>query len=166
MLTGVRMTAESEKVGVLLVAHGGVASRVLEAARGIIGDDSLLDVECLDAGAGRTDALDRSVVAALLRLDRGRGVVVITDLFGASPCNCSRKNLLEHENGVLISGLNLAMLCKLAHLDRRALEAHEVADAIAKTGRRAISIHQHPEQVPEGAAKAAVKRAQDASPIS
>lgn len=138
------MSTEASSVGVLLVAHGGSASHLLEAARGVVGDDRFDDVETLDAGLGRTEELDRAVEAALTRLDHGRGVVVITDLFGASPCNCTRKELTTHENGVLISGLNLAMLCKLGHLDRRALSAVELAEKIAETGRRAVTVHANP----------------------
>ena len=147
------MSTEGSLVGVLLVAHGGSASHLLAAARGIVGDDAFEDVETLDAGAGRTEELDRAVEAALQRLDHGRGVVVITDLFGASPCNCTRKELTTHENGVLISGLNLAMLCKLGHVDRRALSAVELAEMIAETGRRAVTVHANPPtktSVPDG----------------
>jgi mannose/fructose-specific phosphotransferase system component IIA len=138
------MPAEPERVGVLLIAHGGSATPLLEAARGIAGSDAFEDVEVLDAGAGRTEALDRAVEGALARLDHGRGVVVITDLFGASPCNCSRQELGYHENGVLISGLNLAMLCKLAYLDRRRLGALELANQIADAGRKSVTVHQTP----------------------
>ena len=138
------MASESELVGVLLVAHGGSATPLLEAARGIAGRDAFEEVETLDAGDGRTDELDRAVESSLTRLDHGRGVLVITDLFGASPCNCSREELGVHKNGVLISGLNLAMLCKLAHLDRRSLSALELANKIAETGRKSVSVHENP----------------------
>ena len=146
-----KAATSGQSVGVLLIAHGGSASHLLEAARGITGPGAFDDVETLDAGAGRTEELDRAVDAALQRLDHGRGVVVITDLFGASPCSCSQKELTSHKNGVLISGLNLAMLCKLAHLDRRSLDAEELAERIAESGRRAVSVHANPEPAPSAA---------------
>lgn len=134
------MPTEPQCVGVLLIAHGGSASHLLEAARGVVGPDAFEGVETLDAGLGRSEELDRAVDEALSRLDQGCGVLVITDLFGASPCNCSRKELGRHENGVLVSGLNLAMLCKLAHLDRCALSAAELGEKIAETGRKAVTV--------------------------
>lgn len=143
------MTTEAARVGVLVVAHGGSASPLLEAARAIAGAEVFEDVETLDAGDGRKPELDRAVEEALARLDHGRGVLVITDLFGASPCNCSRKELGGHRNGVLLSGLNLAMLCKLAHLDRRTLSALELANKVAETGRKSVSVHENPSEVAE-----------------
>ncbi len=126
-------------VGVAIVGHGDTASRMLSAARGIVPEGSLGDVVAIDAGEGETPRLSRQLCDAIEQLDRGRGVVMLVDLLGASPCQCVRREGAGHEV-VVLSGLNLAMLLKLAGLDRSRLDAHAVAEACAQSGRKAVSI--------------------------
>lgn len=126
-------------VGVAIVGHGQTASHLLQAARGILANRELDDVIAVDAGAGENAGLNRVIGQALEGLDQGQGVVVMVDLWGASPCQCARKNYGAHEV-VVLSGLNLAMLLKLASLDRGALSPVEVAEACANSAQRAVSV--------------------------
>jgi len=128
-------------VGVALVAHGDTASRILEAARGIVPrpNPGLDEAVALDAGSGVSPSFRSAICDALERLDRGRGVVVLVDLLGSSPCQCAQRQPVEHDFAVL-SGLNLAMLLKLANLDLTTLTPGEVAEACADSGRRSVSI--------------------------
>jgi PTS system ascorbate-specific IIA component len=45
------------------------------------------------------------------RLDRGKGVLILTDLYGATPCNTVCK-LIRHDNVEAVVGVNLPMLLK------------------------------------------------------
>ena len=116
-----------------------MASVLLDAARGVVGEEPLADVVAIDAGEGRDEALDASVCAQIDRVDAGRGVVVLVDLLGSSPFVCGQQEAREHQ-GTVVSGLNLAMLCKLATLDRSAWTAEEIAAGVAASGRRSVNV--------------------------
>lgn len=126
-------------VGVAIVGHGDTASRMLSAARGIVLEGALDDVVAVDAGEGETPHLSQQLCDLIADLDQGRGVVMLVDLLGASPCQCIQREGTGHDL-VILSGLNLAMLLKLAGLDRTKLDPHAVAEACAESGRKAVSI--------------------------
>ena len=83
--------------------------------------------------------LKATLCKAIARADQGRGVLMIVDLFGASPCTCGLRERAEHEL-VVLSGLNLAMLLKLATLDRRSCSPNALAQACAASGARAVRL--------------------------
>ena len=120
------------------MGHGTTASGLLAAARRIV-PDLLDEIVAIDAGVGETPALSRRLCANLEQVDRGRGVLVITDLVGASPWGCAQREAQGHETAV-VSGLNLAMLLKLATLNRRELTPLQLAHEIARGAHRSVTI--------------------------
>lgn len=148
------MSEPAPAVGVIVVGHGDTASRMLAAAQAIAPGAGLDDVMALDAGAGQTDAFKQEMCDAIVRLDDGAGVVLIVDLFGASPCSCGLREGVGRE-AVVVAGLNLAMLLKLATLDRATLRAREVAAACASSGARAVTVRPAPEEPNHAASKEA-----------
>ncbi|MCX4245457.1 PTS sugar transporter subunit IIA [Paraliomyxa miuraensis] len=139
-------------VGVVLVGHGRSASELLAAAEGIVGTRALADVRAVDAGRGETPRLGQELCDVIDEADRGAGVLVLVDLWGASPCSCAQREVRSHR-AVILAGLNLAMLLKLAALDRRALDPEALGHACADSGRRAVAVHvpQGPTQEPDAA---------------
>jgi mannose/fructose-specific phosphotransferase system component IIA len=127
------------RVGVAIVGHGNTASQLLAAARGIVRSDVLADVIAIDAGEGETQRFSDQMCGVIEKIDEGRGVVVFVDLLGASPCQCVRREGLGH-GVVTLSGLNLAMILKLALLDRERLSAAEVAEACADSAQRSVKV--------------------------
>jgi PTS system mannose-specific IIA component len=137
-------------VGVVLVGHGRTASELLGAAGGLVGADALADVVAVDAGQGETPRLGQQLCDVIEGVDRGAGVLVLVDLWGASPCKCAQREALatKHQT-VTLSGLNLAMLLKLAALDRDKLGVVAVAEACADSGRRAVKVQVEQQQEEE-----------------
>lgn len=127
------------RVGVILVGHGQTASHILDAAKGIVPPEVLDGVVAMDAGVGETEAFADRMCETIESVDQGRGVVVLVDLLGASPCQCARRSGTDREL-VTVSGLNLAMLLKLSGLDRTSASPQEVAEACAEAGGRAIRV--------------------------
>jgi len=126
-------------VGVVLVGHGRSASALLEAARGVCGGAGLAGVVAIDAGRGETDELKQRLRAALDAADRGAGVLMIADAYGASPCSCGIREAAAPP--VVLSGLSFNILLKLASLDRGALSPEELARACADSAKRAVAVH-------------------------
>lgn len=139
------------EVGVVVVGHGRTASTLLDAARAVLGASSLRGVVAVDAGAGETAELRARLSAALAAADQGRGVLLLADVFGASPCSCGIREAAGPL--VVLSGLGLGMLLKLASVDREGQGPEEVARACADSARRAIAVHVPPVNLPPAPAK-------------
>ena len=95
--------------GILIVTHGDTGARLLEVAEFILGE-SLQQIAFVPfRQSGDEVTTEAEVREALRRADSGDGVLVLTDLIGASPSNIVGA-LLETHRGVMVTGLNLAML--------------------------------------------------------
>lgn len=127
------------EVGVVIVGHGRTASALLEAARAVLGDSALPGVIAVDAGVGETGELRARLHEALAAAERGAGVLLVADVFGASPCSCGIREAAGPI--VVLSGLSLGVLLKLAGLDREAHSPEEIARACAESARRALAVH-------------------------
>ena len=89
---------------------------------------------CAAVHEHQQDGLAKELEAA----DEGRGVLVLTDMFGGTPSNISLSFMKEHRVEVL-TGVNLPMLIKLATLrDEKPLD--ELATFIKSYGQRNISV--------------------------
>lgn len=126
-------------VGVAIIGHGTTASTMLAAARNILAPGSLDGVIAIDAGLGETPTFSDAMCDAIARADRGRGVIALVDLYGASPCQCAQREGAGH-GMIVVSGLSLAMLLKIGGIDRLRLEPRQIAEACAEAGRRAVGI--------------------------
>jgi PTS system mannose-specific IIA component len=126
------------KCGIVIIGHGSTATTLLEAARQLIPGDGLADVIAIDAGTGRTPELEARVLAAVEQVDEGQGILLIADLMGSSPCMCGMRESAGHGLAV-VTGLNLAMLAKLATLDRQTTP-RELAEACADSVGRSICV--------------------------
>jgi PTS system mannose-specific IIA component len=124
-------------VGVVVVGHAHSASALVTAAEGILG--APLSVIAVDAGAGEDADLRTRMCDAVAAADQGAGVLLLADMFGSSPCACGMRIAAGHPLAVL-AGLNLAMLLKLATLDRATRTPAELAEACADSARRAITV--------------------------
>jgi mannose PTS system EIIA component len=99
-------------IGIVIVAHGGLAKEYLAAMQHVIGQQAGLIAIAIEAEHDR-DLKQREICAAADQVDTGQGVVVVTDLFGGSPSNLSLKACTPADRRILY-GANLPMLIKLA----------------------------------------------------
>lgn len=102
-------------VGVLILTHGGLARELLAAARTTISGD-LEEFEALALDwVDSLDEAERKVGDALGRLDKGDGVLVLTDVFGGTPSNVAMRFKATHKLEA-VSGVNLPMVLRLGCL--------------------------------------------------
>lgn len=99
-------------VGVLVVAHGEMASGLLDAARMIVGDQEALLALSLQEMED-VEGLMAKVEEAIAQVDTGDGVLVLVDLPGASPFNASARIAMQREGIEVVTGVNLPMLAEL-----------------------------------------------------
>jgi mannose PTS system EIIA component len=98
-------------VGVLLVTHPGVGSAMLNVAKKTL-RLIVAPVDVLEVGWDcQTEDLRHRANVLLRALDQGSGVLVLTDLYGATPANVVSD--LEHGRKLArLSGVNLPMLLR------------------------------------------------------
>ena len=81
------------------------------------------------------DARDE-IAQAIGRVDQGQGVLILTDMFGGTPCNLAMTFLAENKVEV-ITGVNVPMLIKVSGVTEQA-ELLAVAREMREHGRHAI----------------------------
>jgi PTS system ascorbate-specific IIA component len=99
-------------IGVLVVTHGAIGETLLSSAEQILGSKM---ARAAAFGVSRND--DPESVLARLRklaaqLDEGAGLLVLTDMFGATPCNVASR-LLADGRVEGVSGVSLPMLVRV-----------------------------------------------------
>jgi len=99
-------------IGIVIVAHGGLAGEYLKAIEHVVGAQAGVRAIAIEADHNRTDK-EAEICAAANEVDSGDGVVVVTDLFGGSPSNLSLLACRPQDRRILY-GANLPMLIKLA----------------------------------------------------
>lgn len=127
-------------IGIVIVAHGGLAREYLSAVEHVVGPQAGIAAVAIEDDHDRA-AKTSEILRAADSVDRGDGVVVVTDLFGGSPSNLSLPACALPDRTILY-GANLPLLVKLAksrHLP--------VADAVAfakEAGRKYINSYNVP----------------------
>lgn len=98
-------------IGIVIVAHGGLAREYLAAVEHVVGAQPAMRAISIEADHDR-DSKRAEIRAAAAAVDRGDGVVVVTDMFGGSPSNLSVA-ACEGPGRRILYGANLPMLIKL-----------------------------------------------------
>jgi PTS system mannose-specific IIA component len=121
-------------IGIVVVAHGGLARELLAALEHVVGPlDQAQAVSTAPADDLR--AKQAEINAAVAAVDGGDGVAVVTDMFGGTPCNLAIGAMASDQVEV-IYGANLPMLVKLAKMRDRPLP--EAIEAAIDSGRKYI----------------------------
>ncbi len=100
-------------VGVLLVTHHGLGQPLLEVTAHLI-RPLPLPVAVLEVPFDADDeAMLLAGSAKLRELDQGRGVLILSDLYGASPSNLAARLTALGSEARRVAGLNLPMLLRV-----------------------------------------------------
>ncbi len=106
-------------VGVLLITHNELGSALLETATKMLGQSPLV-VETMAVTLDSEPELLLGQAQNMLRdLDQGDGVLVLSDMYGSTPCNIACR-LQRPGHASVVAGINLPMLVRVlnyAYLD-------------------------------------------------
>jgi PTS system mannose-specific IIA component len=108
-----RAEAENSLVGALVVTHGQLGQELVSAAQAIVGEISYIAAVSI----GWNDDVDESkkkIEQAVAEVDQGKGVIILTDMFGGTPSNLSLP-LLKRNEVDIVTGVNLPMVIKVAN---------------------------------------------------
>ena len=122
-------------IGVIVVTHGNLANELVNAAETIVGD--LPQFVAVSIGWHDDPTIAREEIQrAIQRVQGPSGVLILTDMFGGTPSNLGL-TFLESNRVEIITGVNLPMLIKLAHLQSSS-DLVGVARKMRDVGRNAI----------------------------
>ena len=122
-------------IGIVIVAHGGLAKEYLAAAEHVLG--KLKNIEAIPTAAEvDREAKQAEICEAADRVDQGDGVVVVVDMFGSSPSNLAMKACAGGGRRIMY-GANLPMLVKLAK--SRGLPLDKAVELAITAGKKYIN---------------------------
>ena len=116
-------------IGVLLITHGNYGVDLLASASHVLGRPLPQTGHLAVSVKDDPDAMLREARRLLKSLDDGSGVLVMTDMYGATPCNIATQ-LIAEGNVEAVSGVSLPMLVRsLAYRDAPLAKVREKAIA-------------------------------------
>jgi len=124
-------------IGLILVTHGALAEEFIQAMQHVVGRQSDVVAICI----GPNDDMEKrrkDIADAIRRVDSGKGVIVLTDLFGGTPSNLAI-SLMQAGRVEVIAGINLPMLIRLAKA-RDTMTVREATIAARDAGRNYITV--------------------------
>ena len=124
-------------IGIVVVSHGRLAQELVRAAEHVVGPQdafAALSIEAEDDIDQRRDEIRDTVKSC----NTGKGVIILTDMFGGTPSNLALSSLTDGKIDV-IGGVNLPMLIHLAQI-RNDLTLDEAVQAASEAGKRYIRI--------------------------
>ncbi len=99
-------------IGGLIVTHGQLGHELVAAAEMIVGEISHI----VSVSIGWHDDVNQSkkdIEEAVRTIDAGKGVIILTDMFGGTPSNITL-SLLKKDKVEIVTGVNLPMIVRLA----------------------------------------------------
>lgn len=121
-------------IGIVIVAHGGLAAEYLAAIEHVVGVQDNIQAIAIHADHDR-QAKETEICKAADAVDTGKGVIVVTDLYGGSPSNLSLL-ACKPSNRRILYGANLPMLIKLAKSRNKTVP--QAARAALEAGKKYI----------------------------
>jgi mannose PTS system EIIA component len=124
-------------IGLVIVTHGRLAEEFVFAMEHVVGPQAAVESICI----GPEDDMERrrhDILQAASRVDTGKGVILLTDMFGGTPSNLAI-SVMEQTRAEVIAGLNLPMLIKLASVRNR-FSLEDAVAAAQEAGRKYISV--------------------------
>jgi PTS system mannose-specific IIA component len=126
-----------EMIGLVLVTHGRLAEEFVTAMVHVVGPQE----QVATIAIGPDDDMEErraDIAGAIGRVDAGRGVIVLTDLFGGTPSNLAI-SLMQRGHVEVIAGMNLPMLIRLGSA-RKSMSVVAAVAAAREAGRKYISV--------------------------
>lgn len=124
-------------IGLLIVTHCDLGKEFLKAAEFIVGRMDDIDVISITQ-ASKSEEIRKMIEDKIAVLNKGKGVIILTDMFGGTPSNISL-SFLEDEMVEVLTGVNLPMIIAIVQ-NRSDMELSELAAKAEEAGKVSISL--------------------------
>jgi len=137
-------------IGIVLITHGGVGRELKAAAENMLGAQTQMETVSVAAGIPMKD-MQAALAEAVAAVETGDGVLILSDIFGGTPCNVAA-GVAAPESIKVLTGVNLPMLVTVAKARLRSGLIHTAQSGL-EAGRHYIGFAEPSE---EGSRKAAI----------
>ncbi len=124
-------------IGLVFVTHGNLALEFLAAMEHVVGKQESVACVCIGP-EDDMDARRQEILTKAKSVDTGKGVLLLTDMFGGTPSNLAM-SVIGHGNFDVIAGVNLPMLIKLGEA-RKNMEVTACAECAQEAGKKYINV--------------------------
>ena len=124
--------------GIVLVTHSQLGQALIEATEFIVGKKTKNIASVSIDLAESADKLREKIATGIKAVNRKKGVLILTDMFGGTPSNLSY-SFLEEGRVEVISGVNLPILLR-AVTTRKKMELNELAKSLETYGKKSIAL--------------------------
>jgi len=124
-------------IGMILVTHENIGVELLKALSSIVGAQPQAQAITIGPHDDMNVCRDQ-ILSAVKTVNSGKGVIILVDMFGGTPSNLSL-SAMPSGNAVVLAGVNLPMLVKLASV-RSTLSLIEAAREAEAAGRKYIQL--------------------------
>ncbi|MBE6445473.1 MAG: PTS sugar transporter subunit IIA [Alphaproteobacteria bacterium] len=124
-------------IGLVLVTHGNLANEFVSAMQHVVGQQQNVATVCI----GPEDDMEvrrAEILQKVESVNSGKGVVVLTDMFGGTPSNLAI-SIMDRAKVEIIAGVNLPMLIKIAKL-RKEKDLKGTVEGAQEAGKKYINI--------------------------
>jgi len=126
------------QIGIVIVTHGSLGEALLSTCGMIIGENGGM-ITAISVTAGDDVEETRGRIAeAIKKVNGGKGVILLVDMFGGTPSNISL-SFLDTDSIEVVTGVNLPMLTKLNSIGAD-ITLREAASALRDYGREHIKV--------------------------
>lgn len=126
-------------VGILVATHGEMAPGIYDSVRMIMGEQEQFNVMSLLEGQD-VEEFGLEMAEYIEKIDTGKGVLVLVDLFSASPYNQAalNKSKVKKVDYRIVSGVNLPMVLEVVGMRMSGMELEELTQTAMKAGQEGI----------------------------
>ncbi|WP_109357133.1 PTS sugar transporter subunit IIA [Sphingorhabdus sp. EL138] len=124
-------------IGLVLVTHGRLADEFITAMEHVVGPQKAILPVCI----GPHDDMEerrQEIADSIEKVQNGKGVIILTDLFGGTPSNLAI-SLMDKGKVEVIAGVNLPMLIRLDGA-RKCMDVGDAVTAAREAGQKYISV--------------------------
>ena len=123
--------------GIVIITHENLGEILLSTAETIVGKLENVVSVSFDSPQ-KSESTKKQIEEAIKKVDRGKGIILLTDLFGGTPSNIAI-SFLNHDNIEVVSGVNLPMAIKIPFL-KNVDNVQEAAKMLKQYGHESISV--------------------------
>ena len=125
-------------IGIVIVTHAKLGEALIEASEFILETIPEATTSVSIDLNKKADTLRKKIADGIQLVDRKKGILILTDMFGGSPSNLSY-SFLEEGRIEVISGVNLPILIKAVSA-REKMSLNELAQHLEIVGKNSITL--------------------------
>jgi len=124
-------------IGIVIVSHSNIAKEFVLVLEQIVGKQENLHPISIFPGDD-IEKKRKEIISSIKKVDKGKGVVVLTDMFGGTPSNLAI-SVMEEEKVEVVAGVNLPLLIKMVSL-RKDQNIKNLIKLSQESGRKYINV--------------------------